>query len=257
MEINDIIQELNELIKENKEKILPTKWRLEGVIGAQYRVDGAIYAGWHTKALSFLKTFLSDGDDYIEKFTQCSENTFSKAQAATSILENLIIYIEKGYIKPEIGQNIDIDTELKRIFSHFHRIVKQLRKRHDGRPTLDVSDEYDVQDLLHALLRLYFDDIRAEEWTPSYAGKSARMDFLLKKEKTVIEIKMTRKGLTNKELGDQLIVDIKRYQSHPDCDHLICFVYDPEGRINNPTGIVNDLVSKSELNLSVFIEPSD
>ena len=45
--------------------------------------------------------------------------------------------------------------------------------------------------LLHALLLLYFDDIRAEEWTPSYAGKSARMDFLLKNEGVVIEVKKT------------------------------------------------------------------
>ena len=40
---------------------------------------------------------------------------------------------------------------------------------------------------------LYFDDIRAEEWTPSYAGKCARVDFLLKNEKIVIEVKKTRK----------------------------------------------------------------
>ncbi len=56
--------------------------------------------------------------------------------------------------------------------------------------------------LLHALLLLYFDDIRAEAWTPSYAGKSARMDFLLKNEGVVIEVKKTRLGLTDKELGD-------------------------------------------------------
>jgi hypothetical protein len=64
----------------------------------------------------------------------------------------------------------------------FHSVVRQLRSRHDGRTALVVEDEYDVQDLLHALLRLHFDDIRPEEWTPSYGGKSTRMDFLLKKE---------------------------------------------------------------------------
>ncbi len=58
----------------------------------------------------------------------------------------------------------------------FHKIAKQLRNRHDNRQTLPIKDEYDVQDLLHALLYLYFDDIRAEEWTPSYAGKSARVE---------------------------------------------------------------------------------
>ncbi len=94
---------------------------------------------------------------------------------------------------------------LQRIFSKFHSIVRKLRDRYDDRKTLDVSDEYDVQNLLSALLVLYFDDIRPEEWTPSYAGQSARMDFLLKKEKIVVETKMTRKGLADKEIGNQLI----------------------------------------------------
>jgi hypothetical protein len=49
----------------------------------------------------------------------------------------------------------------------FHRVVRQIRRRHDQRSTLEVSDEYDVQDLVHALLTLRFDDIRPEECTPS------------------------------------------------------------------------------------------
>ena len=147
---------------------------------------------------------------------------------------------------------------LQRIFSNFHLITRKLRDRYDNRETLDVNDEYDVQDLLAALLVLYFDDIRLEEWTPSYAGKSARMDFLLKKEKIVVETKMTRKGLADKEVGDQLIVDIERYKEHPDCDTLICFIYDPEGRIANSRGLIGDLQSQSrdDLKVIIVVEPS-
>ena len=127
------------------------------------------------------------------------------------------------------------------ICNHFHQAVRQMRNRHDNRSTIDVNDEYDVQDLLHAFLRLHFDDVRAEEWTPSYAGSASRMDFLLKKEKVVIEVKKTRKNLGAKEVGEQLMIDIERYTAHPDCETLICFVYDPEGRVANPVGIENDL----------------
>lgn len=67
---------------------------------------------------------------------------------------------------------------IENIFERFHKIVRQLRIRHSNRATLEVEDEYDVQDLLHALFQLYFDDIRPEEWTPSYAGGSRRIDFL-------------------------------------------------------------------------------
>jgi len=135
-------------------------------------------------------------------------------------------------------------------------VVRQLRDRHGGRTTLDVVDEYDVQDLFHSLLRLYFDDIRAEETTPSYAGKSSRIDFLVNDESVGIEIKKTRDGLDARELGTQLIDDIARYRQHPNCQKLICFVYDPDGRISNPSGVMNDLATESDdFSVEVIIVP--
>ena len=173
----------------------------------------------------------------------------------TRKIEAMRLKAETKRLKEEAEKPIEA---LQRVFSKFHSIARKLRDRYDNRVTLDVSDEYDVQDLLNALLVLYFDDIRLEEWTPSYAGKSARMDFLLKKEKIVVEIKMTRKGLADKEIGDQLIVDIERYKGHPDCDTLICFVYDPEGRITNSRGLSEDLESQSrdDLKVIIVVEPS-
>jgi len=140
--------------------------------------------------------------------------------------------------------------------SRFHLVARQLRDRHDDRHTLDITDEYDVQDLLHSLLKIFFDDVRPEEYTPSYAGKASRMDFLLKGLDIVIEVKMTRKGLGEKEVGSQLIEDIARYQKHPECKTLVCFVYDPEGRCANPTGIENDLSGKKDdIEVKVIIVP--
>jgi len=158
--------------------------------------------------------------------------------------------VEKG----QIGKSDGIQ-EVRLILNRFHLIVRQLRTRHGKRSTLDIEDEYDVQDLLHALLRLYIDDIRTEEWTPSYAGGCSRMDFLLKKEKLVIEVKKVRNGLGDRELGEQLIIDTEKYKVHPDCGHLICFVYDPEGKLGNPTGIENDLIQKHEGFLEVIVRP--
>lgn len=148
--------------------------------------------------------------------------------------------------------------ELQFLLTRFHRIAKALRKRHDGRGTLDIGDEYDVQDLLNALLQIYFDDIRTEEWTPSYAGRCSRADFVLKEQEVVVEVKMTRKGLGDKELGDQLIIDIERYKTHPNCKTLVCFVYDPDGRVANPKGLAKDLESQSRMGLRVvvFVNPT-
>lgn len=140
----------------------------------------------------------------------------------------------------------------------FHTVVNQLRKRHANRKPLDVTDEYDVQYLLLALLKIFFDDIRPEEWTPTYAGSSSKMDFLLKGVKTVIETKMTRDSLKEKDIGNQLIIDIAHYQQHPDCETLVCFIYDPDNRISNPVGLANDLEKQSndKLKVKVIIQPT-
>lgn len=135
---------------------------------------------------------------------------------------------------------------LEHICSRFHLVTKQLRNRHDDRESLIVRDEYDVQDLLHALLKIHFDNIRPEEWTPSYAGASSRVDFLLKEEQIIVEVKKTRESIKARHIGEQLIVDIAHYRPHPDCKKLICFVYDPEGWVNNPWGLESDLNRKDD-----------
>lgn len=155
----------------------------------------------------------------------------------------------KGKIQSAPAQS-PIQTVTK-LLRRFHRVVRRLRNRHEQRDTLDVQDEYDVQDLLHALLQTDFDDVRAEEWTPSYAGGSSRMDFLLKSEQIVVECKRSRAKQKDKDIGEELLVDIARYSAHPDCKTLVCFVYDPDGRIGNATGLERDLESKSASGLKV------
>ena len=257
MDNDCVLKELNNLIAESKTKIIPTKWYPEGVIGAHYMVDGDLYAGWHTRAITLLKMILPSDSDFLNRFAECKENYYGNAEKSRAVLESLVEYVNKGFVIIDQTRSNDASVELNRIFERFHRVVKQLRNRYESRTTLDVNDEYDVQDLFHALLKLYFDDIRPEEWTPSYAGKSARMDFLLKNEGIVIEIKKTRQGLADKEVGDQLIVDIDRYKTHPDCKKLICFVYDPEGRIGNSEGITNDLNEQHKGFVNVVIQPHD
>lgn len=128
-----------------------------------------------------------------------------------------------------------------RLLRRFHIAVRQLKHRYDDRPRYEVKDEYDVQDLLHVFLRGLFDDVRPEEYTPSYAGGSSRVDFLLKSEKMAIEVKMASASLRDKQIGEQLLIDIGRYKAHQDCKSLVCFVYDPNGNLKNPPGLEADL----------------
>ena len=137
------------------------------------------------------------------------------ASALTRVQRNPLALKEAALEAKSNGAK-DPDVVVK-LTERLHAVVRQLRERRENRPTLDVKDEYDVQDLFHTLLTIYFDDIRREEWTPSYAGGASRMDFLLPEIETVVETKMTRPNLSAKQLGEQLITDIAKYKKHPAC----------------------------------------
>lgn len=230
-------------------------------IGKRKTASDSKFEAWNNALLRFIKNNY-DNETYnqfksryyslsvITMSTPDSEFIKALEDGVRTTIEDLkyLLEEEKEICDNNISQSIKSDYMqlLMNIFEKFHLIVRTLRNRYNSRPTLDINDEYDVHDLLHALLCLYFDDIRPEEWTPSYAGSCSRQDFLLKKEKIVIEVKKTRQGLSDKQIGEQLIIDINRYKSHQDCKYLLCFVYDPEERIVNPKGLENDLTKVTD-----------
>lgn len=185
-----------------------------------------------TKSLKHSKNIFSPEAETLIK--QIISQTISFKKVADSILSR--------YKRP---REVELAGQLiERIFLRFPAVVREINRRYANRPPFEIKDEHDVQDLLRALLILYFEDVRDEEWTPSYAGASTRMDFLLKNEQKVIEVKMARKGLGQKQIREQLIIDKAHYRTHPDCKKLYCFIYDPEGKIKNPRGFEKDLSEK-------------
>lgn len=142
-----------------------------------------------------------------------------------------------------------LEAALRRFSDFAHQLSS---RRHAGREPFPFDDEYDVQDSLHAVLKLQFDDVRPEESTPSYAGGASRLDFLLPKVRTVVETKFVRPSLTDNKLGQELIVDIARYKAHQQCQTLYCLVYDPKKLLGNPAGLEHDL-SKEHDGLRVVV----
>ena len=83
-------------------------------------------------------------------------------------------------------------------------VHRELSRRHGERTSL--VDEYDNQDFLRGLLRMFFDDIRSENYVAEYAGSNSRIDFFLPDVKLAIELKHTRESLNSAKLGEELIV---------------------------------------------------
>ncbi|PEH21354.1 transposase [Salmonella enterica] len=151
-----------------------------------------------------------------------------------------------------------VESLLERLIKGLHRAMHPLTHRRKGSQVLSFNNEYDVQDLLHALLRPWVQDIRPEEFTPSYAGSSTRMDFLLPAHKLVLETKIVRDRNHAKKIGDELIIDTEHYRRHMDCKNLWCVIYDPNKFITNSEGLKSDLEGKriskdGELIVKVFV----
>ena len=157
----------------------------------------------------------------------------------------------QGPVAQSLQSESNLVERVKTLCCRFHSVARQLRLRGEYRATLSVEDEFDAQDLLHALLRVQFDNIDTDEWTPSYSSGASRTAFLLNESRFAVIVKKTRPALTVKNLTDELRIDTERYRSNGRCTTLLCFIYDPDGRIGNPQGLETSLKS---INDSFVIE---
>ncbi len=145
---------------------------------------------------------------------------------------------------------------LRKVCLRFHSVARQLRLRKDYRATLEVEDDYDLQDLLCALLKVEFDEVGVEEWTPPYTGGEPRTTLFLNRDQIAVVAKKTRAGLNAKELAEQVVADSAYYRAQDKCATLFCFIYDPEGRIGSPKRLETNLTSVSErCTVEVLVAP--
>lgn len=141
-------------------------------------------------------------------------------------------------------------TRIHVIANRFHAVARQLRLRRDYRTTLEVEDQYDVQDLFGSLLKIDFEEVGSDEWMPGYGGFSSQNTFFVAQGQLALILKKTRPGWGPRDLQAELTIDIERYAAYPECTALLCFVYDPEGRIGNPASL-EELLTKQDKGLSV------
>lgn len=246
------VDKLNSLVQEG-EHVYSTRYQNEFTY---YNfVDSEKFTKWQTKLITYFEQNLDKNNFALKKLKkEVISPDPEHVKIGIGILKSQIETLKNNSFQQDNVKAYGFQ-ELDLLFDRFSIVVHQLKNRGHNRDALIIKDEYDVQYLLSSLLKLYFDDVRPEEWTPSYAGGSNRVDFLIKDIKTVIETKMTRPNLKDNKLGEELIIDIKKYAQHEDCETLYCFIYDPEGYINNPVGLKNDLERDKSINVKIIIVP--
>lgn len=214
-------------------------------------VSGNEYAEWLTYCERLLRQQFPDDPQTLE-FSDIAR----KANGNHVKSLDRLIGILKAFVDiPSVVHLESIDVTIEKICTNFHRCARSILNRHSNRATLEINDEYDVQDLLEGILRLFIDDVRPEDYVPSYAGGNSRTDFYLPQYETYIETKMTREGLRDKEVGEQLVIDIARYGEK--CKTLVCFIYDKGSFLSNPYGLISDLegLGANKVQVKVYIAP--
>jgi len=204
--------------------------------------------------INYLKVF--ESDPALDE--ELARRTYQEFEAITAQRE-----VTNTWVTSALGSKRSSDAPgparddlevVKQICQNLGRVARQLQRRRGSRPTIVINDEYDAQDLLHALLLTAFDDVRAESWNPTYLGGASRIDFLLPGPRMVVEVKMTRQGHADRQIGSELAEDVTRY-SDPHANRgaslLVCFIYDPDHHLANPRGIERDLATASNERLRV------
>lgn len=218
--------------------------------GPSYFVSGDDYDIWLMRCSRFLQNNYQN-DPQANQFITIANDEHNK-EIQYGVLIGILTAINE---MPPTHNIDDIDNIIGQICTNFHRCVKSLLNRHSDRKTIEVNDEYDVQDLFQSILRLFVNDVRPEDYVPSYAGGNSRTDFYLPQYETYIETKMIRNGLDDKKVGEELSIDITRYGNR--CKKIICFIYDKDNKLKNPYGLITDLekLSTNLITVKVYISP--
>jgi DNA-binding response OmpR family regulator len=136
-----------------------------------------------------------------------------------------------------------------------------LENRGHKRPAFRIVNEYDVQDLLHVMMKPYFPDVVTEEYTLKRADKTKRLDLVIPGLETVVETKMIRNKKHGTDIANELDIDVRGYVSHPNCSRLLCFVYDPQRHIKDARAVERDISGEASqdtkvVHVTVLIRPS-
>lgn len=198
----------------------------------------------------FNKRFALSGAVEADKF---KNREFGDMVRSTTEKAQLIAFLTKRFLEGTLktnsskvsfaDENLDAYKVVLEIGQKFFKVRNQLRTRRKPKEPLLIEDEFDFQYLFEALLRLFFDDIRAEEWTSEFAGSSKRLDFLIPKHNLAVELKHSRPSMTATSLGDELKIDLPHYKQLSGIRTVVWLVFDREGHITNPAGIEADMTA--------------
>lgn len=209
------------------------------------------FISWRRKTETILREVFEDNIK-SKMFLLKTENTinkFSKVDTKKTLIESInngIAFIQqiKAEVKNDKANNIGNSLNknsaiivIRRILQNFYKHIQVMYQEEvHGNGTIkkkdldaiQIGNEYDVQRILYSLIRPIFPMARVE--VSDDAGyKSIRYDIKIDEYNIVIEVKCTRKSMTERNLTEELGSDAFHYNA----DYVFFFIYDKENIIKN------------------------
>lgn len=178
---------------------------------------------------------------------ELSENILNISQDNPDIIDLIIFQdLQKKLLDVNIINNRIINKSPKelviQVLKQFSNSIKKITlKRRKGHNLFSVNDEYDVQDLLYIIIKSVFPNFSYEEPITKTAGSSSKVEFCLKDEGIMIEIKMIKESDNDeKKFIKELKEDNESYYKYEGLKDLIFFIYDPNNKTRDANNF-NDL----------------
>ena len=109
--------------------------------------------------------------------------------------------------------------------------MRYLNTRRSAGAVINIQSEADVQDVLYLLLRPWITDLVYESPSDKFGNRYVIKDFSSTAGRFVIDAKYIRDKDHGRLISKELHDDIEMYRTHPRCDDLVFFVYDPDAFI--------------------------
>lgn len=169
-------------------------------------------------------------DDYLADVRRSVEHLVSTGQVRSAIDAAFALDASAASPATKLARQSALEGVLA-IVESFNASAGVLQSRHANRTPFEIEDEYDVQDLFHALVLPIVPDMVPEDPASKIANKSSRLDFTSKSTGLGIELKHLKSKGDAGRVRDEILVDEATYQAHPYVHTVVAFVHDPDGHI--------------------------
>ena len=187
--------------------------------------------------------------DELQALATYQVNEYSKDNTIRNILEarNKVInylkdivddiqYNKEEKLNDEITENMAVII-IQRILKNFYEHIDVMynSKPHgkagitkEKLDNIKIVNEYDVQRILYSLIKPIFPEARVEVFDDTGCA-TIRYDIFIERYSIVIEVKCSRKSMSERSLTEEIGADIYHYKYN----NMFFFVYDKEKIISN------------------------